>query len=91
MAEFDLSRARSLGNGKIAERGVADAALASCLGSYKGRIAGNYRSLSPEDIGTLPATTWASLKIDGELWFLVLGSDFSQHFGNAQSHRNSYA
>jgi hypothetical protein len=72
MAEFDIASARALGNGKLAERAVTDSALAGGLGSYKGRIAGSYRALLPDDIGTLLAGALVSTKIDGELWFLIL-------------------
>lgn len=72
MAEIDLSRARPLGKGQWAEKGIADPALATRLGAYKGRIAGSYRALLPEDVSVVPAGSWVSPKIDGELWFLVL-------------------
>lgn len=52
-----------------------DAALLDLLTRYKRRIAGSYRTLTPEDIPTLIGPHTASRKIDGELWFLVVDGD----------------
>lgn len=51
---------------------LGDAALVDVLAAYRRRVAGNYRPLPPDEIGTLsPGQMWVSPKIDGELWFLV--------------------
>ena len=56
----------------LANAVLQDLDLIDLLGSYKKRIAGNYRALLPEDIGTLPSgEILVSTKIDGEMWFLV--------------------
>jgi hypothetical protein len=72
MTDLNLAQARPLGKGTITERGVADLTLGGRFSGYKGRIAGTYRSLLPEDIGSALLSGWASPKIDGELWFLCL-------------------
>ena len=74
MLELDLSRARPLGKGQIAEQALRDAAQAARLSTYKGRTASGYRAVTAEDMAAIPTGGWASLKIDGELWFLVLGA-----------------
>jgi hypothetical protein len=56
----------------IADASLSDAELADQLASYRRRVAGNYRPLSPDEIVKLPnGPMWVSEKIDGELWFLV--------------------
>ncbi len=55
---------------------VNDQGLVNLLASYKRRIAGLYRPLSPNDIASIPPSVLvASRKIDGELWFLVSNDD----------------
>jgi len=56
----------------LANSVLQDLDLIDRLSSYKRRIAGNYRALSSEDIGTLPDSgILVSTKIDGEMWFLI--------------------
>jgi hypothetical protein len=56
----------------LANAVLQDLDLIDHLSSYKKRIAGNYRALLPEDIGTLPGNDiLVSTKIDGEMWFLI--------------------
>jgi len=55
----------------LANAVLQDLDLIDHLGSYKKRIAGNYRALLPEDFGALPSEEiLVSTKIDGEMWFL---------------------
>ena len=55
---------------------VNDPGLVDSLASYKRRIAGLYRPLSPNDIASIPPSSLVvSKKIDGELWFLVSNDD----------------
>jgi len=61
----------SLGAGTC-DADLGDADLVDLLAAYRRRVAGNYRSLRPEEIETLPpGRILVSSKIDGELWFLV--------------------
>lgn len=56
----------------IANASLQDSDLLDVLSSYKRRVAGNYRAVLPDDIGTLPSDgLLVSNKIDGELWFLI--------------------
>ena len=49
-----------------------DPELIDFLTAYRRKVAGNYRPLSLDDFGSLPANgLLVSSKIDGELWFLV--------------------
>lgn len=73
MNDLDLSRSQLFSTGKYVEQGFRNASLASRFSSYRGRIAGSYRAVTAEEMATIPSGGWASLKIDGELWFLVLG------------------
>ena len=55
---------------------VNDPELVNLLASYKRRIAGLYRPLSPNDIASIPPSSLVvSRKIDGELWFVVSDDD----------------
>lgn len=55
---------------------VNDPALVNLLASYKRRIAGLYRPLSPNDVTSIPPSSLiVSRKIDGELWFVVSDDD----------------
>jgi hypothetical protein len=72
MAELDLSRCRPLGKGQWADKALVDRELSGLLGAYKRRIAGSYRAMREDEIPS-SAGGWVSTKIDGELWFLVLG------------------
>jgi hypothetical protein len=50
-----------------------DPDLQDVLWAYKRRVAGNYRPITPDEIGLLPSSSYlVSEKIDGELWFLVI-------------------
>lgn len=50
-----------------------DQELQDVLWAYKRRVAGNYRPITPDEIGLLPPSSYlVSEKIDGELWFLVI-------------------
>jgi hypothetical protein len=55
---------------------VNNPGLVNLLASYKRRIAGLYRPLSPNDVAGIPSISLVvSRKIDGELWFLVSDDD----------------
>ena len=55
---------------------VNDPGLVDLLASYKRRIAGLYRPLSPNDVASIPPSSLVvSRKIDGELWFVVSDDD----------------
>jgi hypothetical protein len=55
---------------------VNDPGLVDLLASYKRRIAGQYRPLSPNDVASIPPSSLVvSRKIDGELWFVVSDDD----------------
>lgn len=67
---------KPLGKGFVSEVGsIEDPALAIMLRGYKSRVAGGYRALTKEDIKTAisPGKYLVSPKVDGELWFLVMG------------------
>ena len=67
---------KPLGKGFVSETGsIEDPTLASMLRGYKSRVAGGYRALTKEDIKTAisPGKYLVSPKVDGELWFLVMG------------------
>ena len=73
MNVINLSNARPVGKASLAEAGLQDAALAARLAAYRGRVAANYRTVRPTEIASVPAGI-ASIKLDGALWFLVLGA-----------------
>ena len=67
---------KPLGKGFVSETGsIEDPTLASMLRGYKSKVAGGYRALTKEDIKTeiSPGRYLVSPKVDGELWFLVMG------------------
>ena len=73
---MELKNASPLGKGCWHPAGsVADADLMAAMLSYRRRVAGAYRSVKPGEIttGVLGAPFHVSPKVDGELWFLVLG------------------
>ena len=71
MSDSLISGGDAFGPG-IANAQLQDFDLIDHLRSYKKRVAGNYRAVLPEDIGTLPSNgLLVSTKIDGELWFLI--------------------
>ncbi|MBL9100544.1 MAG: ATP-dependent DNA ligase [Myxococcales bacterium] len=77
MTLFTVDSARPLGKGKQSPAGsITDADMAAMVRNYKRVVAGSYRSLVFEDLAT-PALPGGNLlvspKIDGEMWFLVLG------------------
>lgn len=75
MGKAILTGGQPLGAGKW-DVSLGDPTLRDLLATYKRRVAGLYRPLAASDIPSLPAgPLWASRKIDGELWFLVAGSD----------------
>lgn len=77
MTLFTVDSARPLGKGKQSPAGsITDPELAAQVRNYKRMVAGSYRALIHEDLSTaaLPGgNLLVSKKIDGELWFLVLG------------------
>ena len=77
MTLFTLDSARPLGKGKQSPAGsITDPEVAAMVRNYKRVVAGSYRALVFEDLSTaaLPGgNLLVSPKIDGELWFLVLG------------------
>ena len=69
----DESRMTPLGAGWMASAGsLTDGKLASLLSAYKRTVAGNYRSVAPDDITRTipPGDHVVSEKVDGETWFL---------------------
>ena len=71
MSEILIVGGDPFGSG-LANSVLQDLDLIDCLSSYKRRVAGNYRALLPDDIGTLPdGDILVSTKIDGEMWFLI--------------------
>ena len=71
----DQTRWQPLGSGRMAPAGsLTDPALAARLSAYKRDVAGNYHSITPDDIETaLPSGPFiVSEKVDGETWFLHL-------------------
>ncbi len=71
---FDLSEASPLGEGQITAAGcVVDLDLAKAVSGYKRTIASRYRALTNDEFEQLPdGPLWASPKIDGEAWCLVV-------------------
>lgn len=66
-----IAGGKVMGSG-ICEADLCDSGLIDLMLAYRRRIAGNYRSLRPHEIGALPSVRMhVSKKIDGELWFLV--------------------
>ena len=76
MSAFDDKKGRPLGEGILCPAGsIQDRELSGNLRRYKARVAGSYRALLPEEMETelSAGKFWVSPKVDGELWFLVLG------------------
>lgn len=75
MPNKESSSSSPIGNGRYIVNGVADPSLRSIFSTWKRRVAGSYRAVLPYEIAvTLPnAAMWVTTKIDGELWFLVIG------------------
>lgn len=64
---------RPLGEGwQTGPAGLVDEGLGSELARYKRAVAGRYRALTGDEIGTIPAgDLLVSPKLDGEQWFLI--------------------
>jgi hypothetical protein len=76
MSLITTDNARPLGKGRHSPAGsVRDGDLAAMLRNYKRVVAGAYRAIVNEELKTAlpPGNLLVSPKIDGELWFLVLG------------------
>jgi len=76
MTTFNEKNGVPLGEGLLSPDGsVEDKDLSGNLRSYKARVAGSYRAALPEEISSEFKTGkyWVSPKVDGELWFLILG------------------
>ena len=76
MTSFNEKNGVPLGEGLLSPDGsVKDKDLSGNLRSYKARVAGSYRAALPEEISSEFKTGkyWVSPKVDGELWFLILG------------------
>ncbi|MFK8003919.1 MAG: hypothetical protein AB8H86_30425 [Polyangiales bacterium] len=76
-ALFDMSGASALGAGLYSPPGcILDPELAKTVAGYKRTIASRYRALTPDEFDQLPdGPMWASPKIDGEAWFLVVDGE----------------
>ena len=77
MSAFNDKKGRPLGEGILCPAGsIQDKELSGNLRRYKARVAGSYRALLPEEMETelSAGKFWVSPKLDGELWFLVLGA-----------------
>ena len=76
MTTFNENNGVPLGEGLLSPDGsVQDKDLSGNLRSYKARVAGSYRAALPEEITSeiKAGKYWVSPKVDGELWFLILG------------------
>ena len=76
MTTFNEKNGVPLGEGLLSPDGsVQDKDLSGNLRSYKARVAGSYRAALPEEITSeiKAGKYWVSPKVDGELWFLILG------------------
>ena len=76
MTAFNEKNGVPLGEGLLSPDGsVQDKDLSGNLRSYKARVAGSYRAALPEEITSeiKAGKYWVSPKVDGELWFLILG------------------
>ncbi len=75
MSLYNLSSASPLGIGSISSHNcVTEPTLASLVSAYKRSTASSYRSLLPAEISQLPpGELLVSPKVDGQLWFLILG------------------
>ena len=76
MTVFNEKNGVPLGEGLLSPDGsVQDKDLSGNLRSYKARVAGSYRAALPEEITSeiKAGKYWVSPKVDGELWFLILG------------------
>ena len=76
MTKFNDKNGAPLGEGLLSPDGsVQDKDLSGNLRSYKARVAGSYRTALPEEITSeiKVGKYWVSPKVDGELWFLILG------------------
>ena len=77
MSAFNDKKGRPLGEGILCPAGsIQDKELSGNLRRYKARVAGSYRALLPEEMESelSAGKFWFSPKVDGELWFLVLGA-----------------
>lgn len=78
-ALFDKKNSTPLGKGEYYPAGsLMDKELQGQLMRYRRSVASAYTSVSPDDIGmtfSSSGSSHVSPKIDGELWFLVLGDD----------------
>ena len=71
MTSWDKISWKPLGTGRQAPASsIPSRKLAQKIADYKNRVAGRYRSLSPQDITRLSGDMILSPKIDGETWFL---------------------
>jgi len=71
MANKLLNGGKSFGKGLV-DADLNDPELIDFLAAYRRKVAGNYRPLLLDDLGSLPSSgLLVSSKIDGELWFLV--------------------
>ena len=78
MTTFNDKNGAPLGEGLLSPDGsVQDKDLSGNLRSYKARVAGSYRAVLPEEITSeiKAGKYWVSPKVDGELWFLILGDE----------------
>ncbi len=74
MSLWNKDSGAALGDGWRTDLGaLEDAELAAQVAGYKRNIASRYRSVTPDEPQFIPAgPLFASPKIDGELWFLVV-------------------
>jgi len=76
MSLFNENNSTALGTGLLCPAGsVADKSVLGNFRRYKARVAGSYRAVLPDEITKTLASGkhWVSPKVDGELWYLVLG------------------
>lgn len=74
---YDASKLEATGSGvSIAQNAIADSGLLSMARGYKKNIASRYRLLNEADISSIESSQLhASLKLDGQLHFLVKNGD----------------
>ncbi len=76
MTLFSVTNARALGKGLQSPVGsIKDSELQKLVFGYKRTVAGRYRAILREDMSRVfsSQTLMVSPKIDGELWFLIMG------------------
>ena len=75
---YTLDEVRVLGDARLGAPGsLTDAALSKRLAQYKRTVASRYKAVLPDELHEKlsKGALWVSPKIDGELWYVVVGED----------------